>query len=792
MKYRSASPTSSSFVVGAVLASVVAATATASTRAASEDRKPHSSPVPRALALRAPDPGDDHVHFDEVDGVVWARGATYKASFGAEGASYVPFFGARAPRNFPLALSPASVTRGGEALEFERRAPAARRDQRVELDRGAFVEVYELAPDVVEQLFVFDALAGDGDLVLSLPGQAELASRESTEGLVFENEHGRVRYGRAVAIDAAGRRFDAPTAFVDGAISIRVDDAFLDGATFPLTIDPLITTVAVDVTISNHLEADVVFDDASSRWLVVYEQVFSDSDHDVFSKALSADGASVLASGYVDLTASDWRAPRCANNKLAGTWLVVGQRNGSVVMGRIVTAATHAMAGQFTIAVDAVSPDVGGDPYDFAFPGSAYCVVYARMVSDIDWDIMARGIGGNGGLGLLIPLSVNSAAFERTPSISKSNGEVEWMITWLRDSPSGTSSVYGARIDWDGNVTQTPTYLSGPGALAFPEVSSAMYVASTGALRYLVAWQQRMSPGDHDVRLLYVENGIALSLANLGQLENQGAFDTSDQLYPSVECDGDHFAVAYCDEFGTSGTDYDVYVDDVYVSGTTIGLAQNRTTLAFSASAELFPRIASRHGAGVTDAAAARRHFIVWDDHPTPANGNIEGAIFATNPGGELQPSCLGDGTSASCPCGNDGAPGHGCAHSFSADGALLSGSGFVSTVQDTLRFDVTNLPPASSQVTIFQGTSSSAPAAFGDGLRCATGTVLRIATVPSSSGSAAYGFGVAGSEPISVRGAIPPLGATRHYQSTYRNSVGFCTAATFNVTNGLRAIWAP
>ncbi len=45
---------------------------------------------------------------------------------------------------------------------------------------------------------------------------------------------------------------------------------------------------------------------------------------------------------------------------------------------------------------------------------------------------------------------------------------------------------------------------------------------------------------------------------------------------------------------------------------------------------------------------------------------------------------------------------------------------------------------------------------------------------------------------PIPVRCAVLVAGATRHYQATYRNSATFCTSATFNVTNGVRALWDP
>ena len=46
--------------------------------------------------------------------------------------------------------------------------------------------------------------------------------------------------------------------------------------------------------------------------------------------------------------------------------------------------------------------------------------------------------------------------------------------------------------------------------------------------------------------------------------------------------------------------------------------------------------------------------------------------------------------------------------------------------------------------------------------------------------------------ETLSVRGGVTPgLGATRYYQTYYRNSAGsFCPPATFNITNGITIVW--
>jgi hypothetical protein len=153
---------------------------------------------------------------------------------------------------------------------------------------------------------------------------------------------------------------------------------------------------------------------------------------------------------------------------------------------------------------------------------------------------------------------------------------------------------------------------------------------------------------------------------------------------------------------------------------------------------------------------------------------------------------CPGDGSGAPCPCGNSGAAGHGCANSVQAGGGLLRGAGLASVGTDSLVLAGDGLPLSSALY--FQGTTLAnhgAGIAFGDGLRCATGTVLRLATKTSFGGVSQYPE--AGDAPISLRGQIPAAGGLRTYQCWYRNSdPGFCTSAYFNLTNALAVTWIP
>jgi hypothetical protein len=151
---------------------------------------------------------------------------------------------------------------------------------------------------------------------------------------------------------------------------------------------------------------------------------------------------------------------------------------------------------------------------------------------------------------------------------------------------------------------------------------------------------------------------------------------------------------------------------------------------------------------------------------------------------------CFGDGTGVSCPCGNTGGAGNGCSNSIVAAGAHLGGNGVASVTADTLVLSGTGMP--NSSVLYFQGTlqqSGGQGFAFGDGLRCAGGFVLRLGTKINSANASIYP--AFGDTPISIRGAIPAGGATRTYQAWYRNTTGPCGSG-FNLTNGVQVTWTP
>jgi hypothetical protein len=119
----------------------------------------------------------------------------------------------------------------------------------------------------------------------------------------------------------------------------------------------------------------------------------------------------------------------------------------------------------------------------------------------------------------------------------------------------------------------------------------------------------------------------------------------------------------------------------------------------------------------------------------------------------------------------------------------VLAASGSARIAGDTLVLTGSGMP--NSSCLYFQGTtqlSGGLGVVFGDGIRCAGGTVIRLGTKANSGGMSQYP--APGDASVSVRGQVVTPGSVRTYQCWYRNAAAFCSADTFNLTNGLQVTW--
>jgi hypothetical protein len=137
-------------------------------------------------------------------------------------------------------------------------------------------------------------------------------------------------------------------------------------------------------------------------------------------------------------------------------------------------------------------------------------------------------------------------------------------------------------------------------------------------------------------------------------------------------------------------------------------------------------------------------------------------------------PNCFCDST-APAPCGNF-YPTAGCRNSTGI-GASLTVSGTSSVTLDDLVLSASGMPPSVPGI-FFGGTAIVGPLPFGDGLRCAGGSITRFTTpaLTSPTGTLSVGPGMAGTFGIAV-------GDFWNFQAWFRDPMGPCSNG-FNTTN--------
>lgn len=154
---------------------------------------------------------------------------------------------------------------------------------------------------------------------------------------------------------------------------------------------------------------------------------------------------------------------------------------------------------------------------------------------------------------------------------------------------------------------------------------------------------------------------------------------------------------------------------------------------------------------------------------------------------------CPTDFGTTFCPCTNHGYTLRGCNNSAATGGALLHSSG--STSPDTVVLHSSGELPSSLSI-FLQGDSTIAAVSFGDGKRCAGGTLKRLFVKSAVGGLVSAptpGDPAITAQSANLGDPITP-GMSRYYQTYYRDpDPSFCPPPqgdNWNVTNAVRIVW--
>ena len=172
-------------------------------------------------------------------------------------------------------------------------------------------------------------------------------------------------------------------------------------------------------------------------------------------------------------------------------------------------------------------------------------------------------------------------------------------------------------------------------------------------------------------------------------------------------------------------------------------------------------------------------------------HGALDGIFFGGLTDSVPPPWCGENfaGGNLPCPCGNDvmHLDQEGCLSSLGF-GARMRAAGEASLANDTLELRCQQLP--SSAAILVQGSPFvQTGIAFGDGVICAGGALVRIGPARVAGGELHYPE--IGDAPLSTYGALT-AGTTVGYAVVYRNAATYCTSATFDVSDTQPATWGP
>ncbi|MHC4606522.1 MAG: hypothetical protein ACYTAF_06260, partial [Planctomycetota bacterium] len=271
-------------------------------------------PAPvRATASRLPH------RFRGADGQFRAAGDGFLVAADAGGLALLPW--SDEGTSDPAFLYRLESVRAGDGVLYRRTAADAAHPKAF-LDTVAYertpllTEIYENLPAGVEQSFLIARRpAGNGDLMIegtvqttaplvqSPDGDREPLLR-TRKGLVFvDGARGcTTTVGQVTVLDAAGRTGTAwieVSALHEGedshlyAIAYRVPGAWLEQASYPLLVDPLIgVNFKVNQTSvgGQQLNPAIAYDSANDRYFVAFEDRVSNNDRDVVGQIVNGDG----------------------------------------------------------------------------------------------------------------------------------------------------------------------------------------------------------------------------------------------------------------------------------------------------------------------------------------------------------------------------------------------------------------------------------------------------------------------------------------------------------------------
>ncbi|MCU0867134.1 MAG: hypothetical protein MUC36_25415 [Planctomycetes bacterium] len=563
------------------------------------------------------------------DGAIHVRGERYKLHLDGAGAAFQPLFGPRAPRDFPLRFVLAGLQAG--ELTVPLAAPSRWRGEgaRFACERGPVTEWWHVAAGAAQQYFTIQQPAAAGALTLRIAVDGDLLVDGDGPGVQFRAPGlGSVHYSDAVVIDARGRRLALPVEVQQGGLSITVPAAFTAACAWPLVVDPLLTTLAIDTTISDVQDAKVACDPTSGNWLVVAEEHLSATDVDIVCHRYDNSAVpQLLGTTYAD------NSPSRSNNPDVGIvaatqQFVIAWHNASA--GRFDWRVLHATTAALGTTI-AISQGIGADLANrprigSALTGDRFLLVMFRRNST-GTDVLAnwsRTTGTNFGSLFVGPLLAPSQGTMAPGDVSTlAQATDKWVVVWRECTAPGCATqlvrmqaISAAAIA--GTLQAEPTVTLATGSFA----DEPAIAGSGGSL--LAVWRQA-GLGSSDLFGVPISSsgGPFLPQGAPQNLTTQepGTVIVREQRQPTVSHDGVRFVYGYLEDDGTDILQ--PHAATVFVNGSSIAWHEGHLPLS-SVPGRMCHTLDLAHGAGAT----LGHHQAVWQQDSLAFTGDVRGAVI--------------------------------------------------------------------------------------------------------------------------------------------------------------------
>jgi len=504
----------------------------------------------------------------ESEGRLLGVARSYRATFGARDVTFEPALGKHAPQAASWRVGLHSVRRGEhETLATADKNVERTHDRRrVDYHWDGIIERYETRPEGIEQSFVFATRpAGEGDLIVRLAIDTTLPRARDGEIAWRNDRGGGVTLGAVTGIDAAGNRCRGDVRFFGDDIELLLPASFIDGASYPMVLDPLIATAIEALAGADCDYPDVAYDAYTQSYCVVWTQFFGGGVTGVVGSVFTANPLANAYAFSVNQPGDEANVRVC---NIAGTGLYV-------MIWVNYSGSQSSISGLAFEPIQAQATSV----FTVYGPGQVEQPILSGEATLYDDDCLVAWLDGTYGLlgcSLEIDQQLQVGATPviqiaggnvAEPAFSKQGGAIGLhMLTWVDRPPGQPGWVRAQVVDHDMNPV-------GPGAWIQNGAQDCGWPAVDGdGFRFLFTWeeQETLNPSATDIRGRVVTVSPA-GITTLGGITDLVDYPGDLDIAPDVTMLGDKFGLVFMGQNPASPFFDDCYFKAIATNGTPIG-----------------------------------------------------------------------------------------------------------------------------------------------------------------------------------------------------------------------------